>query len=684
MAKNLQVQISFTGDSTELVEALDKLKKKLKQVESANKQVANANKQVEKSSDAATDSIKNNSNATDDNSRKKKKNKREGDLATKSNRLLKRSFATLRSEILLASFAFGTIGSLVGKFISLSNQQEDAEKRLQTALGFRSQLLLDGASALQEQTRFGDEQIIQAQALIAAFVDEEDAILKATAATLDLASAKNMDLNAAADLVSKSIGSSTNALTRYGIQVSGAVGSTERLESAVNGIAKAFGQTASQDAQTFGGQLDQLQNRLGDFGEDIGDVQKQKFRPLLDGLNNLSKGLVENKKAATIAAGGLLVLAGGFTAMVSGGIIRVLIGSIGALISNFRTLALAVRGGGRAVAQFFKRVMGKKGASQIDDVAKEVVPFGEKIKNLFSSFLQTASAGGIFVGTVKILSNETSVAAEEAEKLAKAQERLRIRNEVAASALKSTAEEQLKANILLESGTSSQTTNNKALFKTMQEIERITGQDIVLNADKIAQLGLHATMVEGLTDKEKELFNTRLALNEQTIAGSISDEKALQLRTAALAQFGSTLAGLRPESKGFALLSVRLSQIQAVADAYGSFNRYMNMSPPRPGLASLALAQGLANAATIEKQAGKVRGAEIGADFVTQGFTRMEVGEAGAERVQVTPLGMNSRAGAGGMRNIEVNLNGNVVGTEEFLRDELIPAIENSLERNLA
>ena len=129
---------------------------------------------------------------------------------------------------------------------------------------------------------------------------------------------------------------------------------------------------------------------------------------------------------------------------------------------------------------------------------------------------------------------------------------------------------------------------------------------------------------------------------------------------------------------------MRLSQIQAVADAYGSFNRYMNMSPPRPGLASLALAQGLANASTIEKQAGKVRGAEIGADFVTQGFTRMEVGEAGAERVQVTPLGMNSRAGAGGMRNIEINLNGNVVGTEEFLRDELIPAIENSLERNLA
>ena len=385
-----------------------------------------------------------------------------------------------------------------------------------------------------------------------------------------------------------------------------------------------------------------------------------------------------------IAAGGLLLLAGGFTAMISQGIIRVLVASIGALITNFRTLANVLKGGGKAVAQFFKRALGKGAAKSTGEVTKAVVPLGDKVKNLFQSFLSTASASGIMLGTFKVLTNETSVAAEETERLAKAQERLRIRNEVAASALKSTAEEQLKANILLASGTTTETANNKALFKTMQEIERITGQDIVLNADKIAQLGLHATMVEGLTEKEKELFNARLALNEQSIAGSISDEKALQLRTAALAQFGSTLAGLRPESKGFALLSVRLSQIQAVADAYGSFNRYMNMSPPRPALASLALAQGLANAATIEKQAGKVRGAEIGADFVTQGFTRMEVGEAGAERVQVTPLGMNSRAGAGGMRNIEVNLNGNVVGTEEFLRDELIPAIENSLERNLA
>lgn len=682
MAKNLEVQISFTGDSTALVEALDKLRKKLKEVESANKKVTDANKKVSETSDKATKDIKENTTATDKNSKSKKNNAREGNVATKSNRLLKRSFATLRSEILLASFAFGTIGTLVGKFISLSNQQEDAEKRLETALGFRSQKLLEGASALQEQTRFGDEQIIQAQALIAAFVGEEDAILKATEATLDLASAKNMDLRAAADLVSKSVGSSTNALTRYGIQVSGAVGSTERLESAVNGIAKAFGQTATQDALTFGGQVDQLKNRVSDFGEDIGDVQKTKFMPLLQTLNEATKGLINNDKAAKIAAGGLLVLAAGFTAMVSGGLIRVLIGSIAALVTNIRTLGTVALTAGKTVGKFFSRIFGKKGASQVDDVAKKVVPFGEKLTNLIQSFLQTASAGSIAYGTFKILGNNADEASVKIQKLDKEAEKLRIRNQTAAAAIRSLAEEQLKQNIILDSGTFSQTVNNKALFKTMTEIERMTGQDIVLSESKIEQLGLHAAMVENLTDKEKELFNTRLALNEQSIAGSISDEKATQLRISALSQFGQKLSQLAPKNRAFAKLSMRLQQIEAISAAYLSFNRYNAMKPPRPILAGIALATGLANAAIIEQQSRK---AAIGADFITQGRQTLTVGDnpTGRERVQVTPLG-SSGGGGGGDSSVTINLNGNILGTDEFVRDTLIPQIENAVGRNLA
>ena len=156
--------------------------------------------------------------------------------------------------------------------INLSAQQELAEKKLESALGRTSQALLDQASALQQQTAFGDEAIIEAQALIAAFTDEEETIKAATQATVDLAAAKGMDLVAAADLVSKSLGSSTNALSRYGIEVTGAVGSTERLETLTTNVGNLFGGQAADQADTMSGALDQMKNAIGDAAENLGDL----------------------------------------------------------------------------------------------------------------------------------------------------------------------------------------------------------------------------------------------------------------------------------------------------------------------------------------------------------------------------------------------------------------------------
>jgi hypothetical protein len=147
--------------------------------------------------------------------------------------------------------------------------QEDAEKKLETALGRTSNALLDQAAALQQVSKFGDETIIEAQALIAAFVEDEEQIKAATKATLDLAAAKGMDLKAAADLVSKTLGSSTNALSRYGIQVEGAVGSTERLQSTVENISAVFGGQAAAQAETMGGRIQQMKNAFGDLQETV-------------------------------------------------------------------------------------------------------------------------------------------------------------------------------------------------------------------------------------------------------------------------------------------------------------------------------------------------------------------------------------------------------------------------------
>ena len=179
-----------------------------------------------------------------------------------------------KAAAIAGSAFFAAKGLITGfkKVIELAGAQELAEKKLEASLGKVSQALLDQASALQQVSMFGDEAIIEAQALIAAFVDDEEAIKKATKATLDLAAAKGMDLTAAADLVSKTLGSSTNAMSRYGIAVEGAVGSTERLDSLVGNVADKFGGQAKAQTETMAGAIKQLDMAMGDLGEDIGEV----------------------------------------------------------------------------------------------------------------------------------------------------------------------------------------------------------------------------------------------------------------------------------------------------------------------------------------------------------------------------------------------------------------------------
>ena len=190
---------------------------------------------------------------------------------TKHTRIQTGAFATLRSNLLLYAFAVGlTTKAMKGLFDKMIIQ-EKAERKLQTALGKTNTALLHHASALQKVTEFGDEEIINAQALFAAYTDDEEAIKAATQATLDLASAKGMDLNTAADLVSKSVGSSTNALSRYGITIKGSVNSTQRLNHATREISNLYGGQATDQAETFGGSLKQLSNATGDLSEQIGE-----------------------------------------------------------------------------------------------------------------------------------------------------------------------------------------------------------------------------------------------------------------------------------------------------------------------------------------------------------------------------------------------------------------------------
>ena len=215
----------------------------------------------------------------------------------KTNGMVANAFATLRSKLLLVAFAYTLVGRHIADMAKKFSIQEDAEKGLEAAIGRVSQGLLDFASAQQKVTTFGDENIIQAMSTIGAYTQEEDQIKNLTKASLDLAVAKGMDLVSAADMLSKSVFSTINALQRYGVVVRGMIGSTDRLDSATTSIANLFGGRARAETETLSGAFDQLSNSLGDFSEKMVEsspvtqgtyILTRAFTDLIDKLNESS------------------------------------------------------------------------------------------------------------------------------------------------------------------------------------------------------------------------------------------------------------------------------------------------------------------------------------------------------------------------------------------------------------
>ena len=191
---------------------------------------------------------------------------------TNKGRLLQNSFATTRSKLLLLSFGFSLVAGSIGKALKMFGEQEKAALKLNNALGFNTIRLRELAAELQTVTGVGDETIINAQGIIASFVRSEEVVASLTTATMDLSTALGMDLNSTANLIGKTIGSTTNSLSRYGISVTGAANSTERIESLLTNVNILFGGTAEVAGSATLGSLNKLSAAFGDLVEGIGNV----------------------------------------------------------------------------------------------------------------------------------------------------------------------------------------------------------------------------------------------------------------------------------------------------------------------------------------------------------------------------------------------------------------------------
>jgi hypothetical protein len=98
---------------------------------------------------------------------------------------------------------------------------------------------------------------------------------------MDFASAMGVDLVTAANLVGKTIGSSTNALARYGIQLSEGGTATERMTELMQVMSGKFGGFAEEEGKSAAGQMEIFKNNIDDAGEVVGKIIVNAINPLI-------------------------------------------------------------------------------------------------------------------------------------------------------------------------------------------------------------------------------------------------------------------------------------------------------------------------------------------------------------------------------------------------------------------
>lgn len=205
--------------------------------------------------------------------------------------------------------------------IAAAQVQEDAIKKLDTALNSLgpaaagvSKRLQEYAAELQKVTRFGDEQIIQGQALIASFTKNEEEIKKATVAALNLSAAIGTDLNAAFLLLAKAAAGETASLSRYGIILDKSIPASDKFAAVLKKINTQFGGFAAREVDTYSGAMQQASNAFGDLLEKLGFAITQN-PTVVKGLTKIKDVLSSGKLVELVEK-----LADGVASFVSGAI----------------------------------------------------------------------------------------------------------------------------------------------------------------------------------------------------------------------------------------------------------------------------------------------------------------------------------------------------------------------------
>lgn len=196
-----------------------------------------------------------------------------------------------------AADAIGMLTDFIGQSIDAATAYQDSIMGLETGLknsgenvAFVTEELKKQADALQLSTKFSDDQILSADAMLTTFRLQGSTIEKLAPALLDMAEGlrdadgNTISLNDAAKMMGKVMGNSADGITglstalrRQGVIMTEAQKNvftygteTERASTLTDILSYNFGGRAAAAGQTFGGKMAILNNEFEDFKKKVG------------------------------------------------------------------------------------------------------------------------------------------------------------------------------------------------------------------------------------------------------------------------------------------------------------------------------------------------------------------------------------------------------------------------------
>jgi len=537
-------------------------------------------------------------------------------------------FSNLK-EYALVSFA--AISAVVIKSIADYRQQEEATNSLTRAMvnqGVYSKALkddyLEQASALQKLTLYGDEQIIGAQGVLQGYLGQTKVSKELLQATLDLAAAKKIDLATAAELVGKSVGTSTNALARNGIEVNANATKQEKLAQVLDQVNSRYGGQAEAAAKGYGG-LTQLANVVSDIFETIGE----RLLPVISLFTDKLKNLGTDASFVNNAIDGFM-----------------------ATLQALAQTGIVVYG----VVETLGKVLGTGLAAAFEAVSQAA-------SGNFKQALETARAGVAATGDAVITSVETT------------QSRLRELNAAFVADTQASQAEELaleKESLARKSEVKLQAANDDAIKLREQQIEQQAIDIELLKASEEqkamaqidAQIKTQQTILKNATDSKTKLaaLNEIYRLNELK-KDQTAHETQIQNRKDTLDKIASLQNSsnktLAMAGKAAAITQIAIETPVAISKALSAFPPPFNFAAA--GLVGAAMAAQAANIAGVQL-------AEGGIVMPRPGGTQATIGEAGQAEA-VIPLDRAGEFGlGGGNTTVVINSYGGMLGSESEAR----------------